>query len=172
MSASSSPVPAVHPRFSRRTTLQAGAIGLLGLGMGQVRALQSMAGEASTTRRHKSVIYIFLSGGLAQHESFDMKPDAPVGIRGEFVPIDTSVPDIRICEHLPQLAQIAHKWSLLRSLTHPYNEHSQGHAAMLTGMTPRGRGFSGSKPQPSDYPYIYLYGKTKYTQSKCQQKPQ
>ena len=154
MSASSSPVPAVHPRFSRRTTLQAGAIGLLGLGMGQVRALQSMAGEASTTRRHKSVIYIFLSGGLAQHESFDMKPDAPVGIRGEFVPIDTSVPDIRICEHLPQLARIAHKWSLLRSLTHPYNEHSQGHAAMLTGMTPRGRGFSGSKPQPSDYPCI------------------
>ncbi|MBQ16851.1 MAG: hypothetical protein CMJ65_06975 [Planctomycetaceae bacterium] len=148
-----SPVPAVHPRFDRRTAVQAGAIGLLGLGGGHLRALQA-AGENASRVHHKSVIYIFLSGGLSQHESFDMKPDSPDGIRGEFTPIDTSVPDIRICEHLPQLSRIAHKWALLRSLTHPYNEHSQGHAAMLTGRTPRGRGFSGSKPQPTDHPCI------------------
>ncbi len=149
-----SPVLAAHPRFSRRTAVQAGAIGLLGLGGNHLSALRAEGGKASAARRHKSVIYLFLSGGLAQHESFDMKPDAPDRIRGEFLPIDTSVPDIRICEHLPRLARIADKWALLRSLTHPYNEHSQGHAAMLTGMTPRGRGFSGSKPQGTDYPCI------------------
>ena len=113
-----SPVPAAHPRFSRRTAIQAGAIGLLGLGGNHLRALQAAGGQASLKRRHKSVIYLFLSGGLAQHESFDMKPDAPDRIRGEFLPIDTSVPDIRICEHLPRLAQIADKWALLLSLIH------------------------------------------------------
>ncbi len=51
------------------------------------------------------MIYIFLSGGLAQHDSFDMKPDAPDGIRGEFNPIATRTPGIQICEHLPLLAE-------------------------------------------------------------------
>ncbi|SVC83112.1 uncharacterized protein METZ01_LOCUS335966, partial [marine metagenome] len=76
--------------------------------------------------RAKSVIYVFLSGGLAQHESFDLKPNAPSNIRGEFNPIRTKTPGIQICEHLPMLAQRSDKWALVRSLTHPHNEHSQG----------------------------------------------
>src|SRR5438477_9633822 len=91
--------------ISRRTAIHAGAIGLLGLGMNHVAGLRALAGPTASqrprNRRAKSVIYIFLSGGLAQHESFDMKPDAPLEVRGEFKPIRTSTPGIHICEHLP-----------------------------------------------------------------------
>jgi len=90
------------------------------------------------------VIYIFLSGGLAQHDSFDMKPAAPAEIRGEFKPIDTSTPGLQICEHLPLLAQRSHLWALCRSLTHPSNDHSAGHHIMLTGRTPLPPGFNPS----------------------------
>ncbi|MEK6235080.1 MAG: DUF1501 domain-containing protein, partial [Planctomycetales bacterium] len=95
---------------------------------------------------------IFLSGGLAQQDSFDMKPDAPQEIRGEFQPIAAKTPGISICEHLPNLAQRSDRWSLVRSLTHPYNEHSEGHMVMLTGKTPLPKGFSPSSPRPTDHP--------------------
>ena len=82
--------------LSRRTAIQAGTIGLLGLGINHLAALRSLAASASKTQpaRAKSVIYIFLSGGLAQHESFDLKPEAPVEVRGEFKPIRTKTPGI------------------------------------------------------------------------------
>lgn len=145
------PHPA-HP-FSRREVLQAGAVSLLGLGMNHLSALQSMAAPAATPRA-KSVIYIFLSGGLAQQESFDMKPDAPMEFRGEFKPIRTRTPGLHICEHLPKLARISEKWSLVRSLTHPHSEHSQGHHVMLTGRSDLPLGFDPSKPKKSDHPGI------------------
>ena len=92
----------------RRAAIQAGAIGLLGLGMNHLAGLRALAGtNAPQAARAKSVIYIFLSGGLAQHESFDMKPDAPLEVRGEFNPIRTSAPGVQICEHLPELAKRA-----------------------------------------------------------------
>ena len=127
-----------HPRLSRRAMLQAGAIGLLGLGQNHLSMLQAAAREAGVTAaapggRAKSVIYIFLSGGLAQHETFDMKPDAPIEIRGEFKPISTRTPGLQICEHLPELAKRSPLWAVCRSLTHRWNEHSQGHHIMLTG---------------------------------------
>ena len=98
-------VPPRHPAFTRRFALQAGAVGLLGLGIDHLAALRAAGSPpritASTAR---SVIFIFLSGGLAQHESFDPKPDAPEGIRGEFRPIATRTPGVHVCEHLPLLA--------------------------------------------------------------------
>lgn len=144
-----------HPRFSRRTALQAGSVGLLGLGMNHVTALRAMAAEAGAPAApSRSVIYIFLSGGLAQHESFDLKPDAPEEIRGEFKPIETNTSGIRICEHLPMLAKRSHLWALVRSLTHPSNDHSAGHHIMLTGRTELPPGFNPGMPRPSDWPSI------------------
>ena len=141
-----------HPGFPRRTALQAGAIGLLGLGQNHLSALRA---EAETKpAQHRAAIYVFLSGGLAQHDSFDMKPDAPANIRGEFRPIATNTPGIEICEHLPQLAQRSRLWSLVRSLTHPTNDHSLGHHIMLTGRTGAPPAFNGNKPLPTDYPAI------------------
>lgn len=103
------------PRVSRRAAVQAGAIGLLGLGVNHLSPLCSGATvPARREPRAKSVIYIFLSGGLAQHESFDLKPDAPLEVRGEFNPISTRTPGLQICEHLPLLARRSHLWALCR----------------------------------------------------------
>ncbi len=146
----------IHPKLTRRAAIQAGAIGLLGLGMNHVSALRANAAPTTTLAREpraKSVIYIFLSGGLAQHESFDMKPDA-MDVKGEFEPIATKTPGIHICEHLPKLAARSEKWALLRSMTHPYNEHSNGHTAMLTGQTEMPPGYDPNKPKPTDWPSI------------------
>ncbi|HUG93682.1 MAG TPA: DUF1501 domain-containing protein [Planctomycetaceae bacterium] len=153
------PAAFVHPPgVSRRTAIQAGAIGLLGLGMNHVRALRAAAPRredtASDGARAKTCIYIFLSGGLAQHDSFDLKPDAPDTIRGEFQPIATATPGIEICEHLPLLAARSGLWALCRSLTHPSNEHSAGHHIMLTGRTSLPPGFSPNQPGPTDWPSI------------------
>jgi hypothetical protein len=145
--------PFGHPVFTRRAALQAGAIGLLGLGMNHVEALRAAVPERRESRA-RAVIYIFLSGGLAQQDSFDLKPDAPAEIRGEFKPIDTATPGIRICEHLPGLAKRSNLWALVRSLTHPSNDHSAGHLIMLTGRSQLPPGFSASSPMPTDWPSI------------------
>ena len=145
-----------HPTqgVTRRAAIQAGAISLLGLGMNHLPALQAMAASAAPKARAKNVIYIFLSGGLAQHETFDLKPDAPMEMRGDFKPIRTSVPGIHISEHLPELAKRAKKWALVRSMTHPSNDHSAGHHIMLTGRSELPVGFDPNKPKDSDWPSI------------------
>lgn len=149
-------LPLSHPQISRRTAIQAGAVGLLGLGMNH---LGTLLGASVATKQvdatAKSCIYIFLSGGLAQHESFDLKPDAPEDVRGEFRPIATRKPGIQICEHLPGLAQRSEMWAVVRSLTHPSNDHTAGHYFMLTGRSIPSPGFRGDRqPRPSDWPSI------------------
>src|SRR6266481_2062288 len=146
-----------HPVITRRTVIQAGTIGLLGLGMNHVEALRALAadGSGSSSRprvKPKTVVYIFLSGGLSQLDSFDLKPNAPAEIRGEFKPIATRTTGIQICEHLPLLAQRSHLWALCRSLTHPTNNHSKGHHMMLTGRSEVPAGFDDNAPRPRDFP--------------------
>lgn len=130
---------------------QAGGISLLGLGMAELSQLRA---EGKKNNNHRAVIYIFLSGGLGQHDSFDMKPDAPDSIRGEFKPIVTKTPGIQICEHLPELAKRSERWSLIRSLTHRTNNHSEAHLVMLTGRNELPAGFDKNKPQDTDWPSI------------------
>ncbi|REJ83265.1 MAG: DUF1501 domain-containing protein [Planctomycetota bacterium] len=143
-----------HPSLSRRTAVQAGAVGLLGLGMNHLKPLKA-AGPSAQPATARSCIYIFLSGGLAQQDSFDLKPLAPDAVRGEFSPIATATPGIEICEHLPMLAQRSRHWALLRSLTHPTNGHTLGHYFMLTGRSVASPGFRGDrKPRSSDWPSI------------------
>jgi hypothetical protein len=100
------------------------------------------------------VIFVFLSGGLAQHESFDPKPDAPEQIRGEFAAIATGTPGLFISEHLPRLAACSNRWALIRSLTHPSNDHSQGHMIMLSGRSELPVGFDPNAPRSSDWPSL------------------
>ena len=141
-----------HPKFTRRDMLQAGGIGLMGLSLADVLALRAAANQRGALP--KSVIYLFLSGGLAQHESFDPKPDAPDNIRGEFAPIRTRIPGVLMSEHLPKLAARIDKWAMVRSLTHPSNDHSLGHHIMLTGRSQAPLGFNPSVPRPADNPSI------------------
>src|SRR4051812_9321267 len=124
--------------------------------MNPLTALRAMAAEGGSApeARAKAVIYIFLSGGLSQLDSFDLKPDAPSSIRGEFKPIATRTPGIRICEHLPLLARRSHLWALVRSLTHSSNDHSLGHMIMLSGRSQLPPGFNGNMPKPTDWPSI------------------
>jgi hypothetical protein len=147
-----------HPVFTRRTAIQAGSLGLLGLGMNHLHALRAAeapGGVRPGSGKARACIYIFLSGGLAQQDSFDLKPDAPEGIRGEFRPIATASPGVSICEHLPLLARRSRHWALVRSLTHPSNDHTVGHYFMLTGRSVLNPGFVGDrKARPTDWPSI------------------
>jgi hypothetical protein len=131
--------------------LQAGGVSLLGLGSSHLSALRAESGRQHTAG---AVIYIFLSGGLAQQDSFDLKPAAPENVRGEFKPIATATPGIQICEHLPQLARRSDRWALVRSLSHPTNNHSDGHLMMLTGRSVLPPGFNPNAPKDTDWPAI------------------
>ncbi len=144
----------IHPRINRRTMIEAGSVSLLGLGLNHLAGLREATAVEKRPVAGKSVIYIFLSGGLSQHDSFDPKPNAPDSIRGEFAPISTQTPGIQICEHLPRLAARSRHWALVRSLTHPSNDHSLGHQIMLSGRSQKPPLFNPSKPLPTDWPSI------------------
>src|SRR5215203_2401165 len=90
-----------QPVLTRRTALRAGAVGLLGLT--ELSALRELAGAEKP--RARSVIFVFLTGGLSHLDSFDLKPDAPDTVRGEFKPVATRTSGVRVSEHLPLLAQ-------------------------------------------------------------------
>src|SRR5262245_58786441 len=99
--------------MGRREILRAGAVGLLGLSLPQLlraRAAAPSAGKA------KACIFLFMWGGPAQQDTWDPKPDAPAEFRGEFKPIATAVPGVRVCEYLPRLARLADRLALVRSM--------------------------------------------------------
>src|SRR5687768_9756908 len=87
--------------LSRRSFLKAGALAMGGLSLPGLLQAEEQAGRGSA----KSVIMVYLSGGMSHHDTFDMKPDAPAEIAGEFRPVATSVPGVQVCELLPRLAQ-------------------------------------------------------------------
>jgi hypothetical protein len=117
---------------SRRAFLQIGAAGFLGLTLpGLFAAQKSLA--AGQRDNERAVILVFLWGGPPHQDTFDMKPDAPQEIRGQFTPIKTNVPGIAICEHLPLLAKIADRYTLIRSATHDQTVHAQASHYTLTG---------------------------------------
>src|SRR5207244_2651797 len=91
---------------------------------------------AETQAAGTSVILFWMWGGPSQLETFDPKPDAPSEYRGPFRPIATRVPGMDVCELFPQLAQIADKTSLVRSLHHTMSAHNDGSIEVLTGKTP------------------------------------
>jgi hypothetical protein len=93
---------------------------------------------AATGRTIRSCILIFYYGGPSHLDTFDPKPDAPAEVRGEYRTIATSVPGIRVCEHLPRTARLMDQLALVRSLHHPMRNHNSAAAEALTGRTPAG----------------------------------
>ncbi len=124
---------AVHR--SRREWLRIGGLSLLGLSAAQLAQLQdaSAAKFPDDRRRRNSCVFLFLFGGPSQIDLWDMKPQAPAEIRGEFQPIATSVPGIQVCEHLPRLAQHLDKLCLVRSMQHTMNVHGPACSEVFTG---------------------------------------
>ncbi len=106
--------------LSRRSFLQLGSLAVGGLSMVDLLRAETAAGGSS----HKAVIMVYLTGGLAHQDSFDLKPAAPAEVRGEFNPIATNVPGIDICELLPKTAAIMDKLALVRSIVGLRDEHS------------------------------------------------
>jgi hypothetical protein len=117
---------------SRRSFLKIGGLVMGGISLpGLLEAEALAAADASGSRAgsagrssHKSVIMVYLTGGLAHQDTFDLKPDAPAGIRGEFKPIATSLPGVQVCELLPRTAAIMEKLAVIRSLVGQVDEHS------------------------------------------------
>ena len=115
--------------IARRSFLQIGGLAVGGLSLADL-----MAGDAqSAARRHKSVIMVYLSGGLPHQDTFDLKPNAPAEVRGEFQPIQTTVPGTQFSEMLPKLAMVADKCAVVRSIVGQRDEHSS--FQNLTGFT-------------------------------------
>jgi hypothetical protein len=126
--------------------LQVGYSGLLGLGLPSILSGQALAAGSDRASNRpsnspKSVVIVFLTGAASHHDTFDMKPDAPAEIRGEFQPIDTAVPGVQICEHLPRLAARADKYALIRTLSHKDNNHLMSTHHVLTGNVQPGAFF-------------------------------
>ncbi len=118
----------------RRDFLKAGAIGG-GLSLASYLRM-AQAGEVAPNAKAKAGILIYLAGGPTHMDTFDLKPDAPSEYRGEFNPIDTNVPGVRISEHLPNLAKCADKYALLRGVSHTLAAHELGKMYMNTGNRP------------------------------------
>jgi hypothetical protein len=122
---------------SRRELLRVGGLGVLGLALPDL--LRGQARAAPTRDRHptfgraKSCLIVFLNGGCSHHDTFDMKPDAPEEIRGEFKPISSNVPGSRVCEHLPLLSRHFDKFTVVRSVSHRDNNHPSAVYWMVTG---------------------------------------
>ena len=120
--------------LSRRSLLQVGGAGLLGLTLPKIvrGAEQSRAIQA----RAKSVIFLFQWGGPSQLDTFDMKPAAPVTVRSPYRPIATSVPGIEVCELLPEMAKRMHQVTLVRTMTHSMKNHASAGYYALSGHEP------------------------------------
>ena len=135
---------------TRRAVLQVGGLSMFG-GITLPRLLHAQA-NATTGREPsaKSIILVNLLGGPSHIDMFDMKPDAPPEIRGEFRPIPSSVTGLQVCEHLPMIAQRMHRSTLIRTHTHAYNTHSPYN--LLTGYS--GPVVGGNSAKPHDHPSI------------------
>ena len=114
---------------SRRSFLKVGALGVGGLTLPQLMRAEAAGGK----KTHKSVIMVYLSGGMAHQDTFDLKPNGPAELKGEFKPIPTNVTGIQFGEHVPKLAKCADKLAVIRSLVGQRDEHSSWQS--MTGTT-------------------------------------
>jgi hypothetical protein len=122
--------------FHRREVLQVGAAGLLGLSLADMLRLEAQQPAARARARARGVILVWLGGGPATIDMWDLKPDAPATIRGEFRPVDTRAPGVQICEHLPRTAAVMDKCAIVRSLAHTIPDHGRATNWMMTGNKP------------------------------------
>jgi Protein of unknown function (DUF1501) len=126
--------------ITRRQTLKAGALSFLGGGftLENLFAAEERRTAIQRPGKAKSVILLYLMGGAATQDMWDLKPEAPVGIKSEFKPIATSAPGVQICEHLPQMARWMHRAALVRSVSHKGGCHNP--LPTFTGYEQTGRG--------------------------------
>jgi hypothetical protein len=149
-------------RISRREMLRIGGLGTLGLSLPAWLEARAAAASPSRLARSstsghampaKACILIYMWGGPAHQDTWDLKPEGPSAVRGEFQPIETSAPGMLISEHFPRIARHGRKLAIVRSVTHKDNNHSTGAHAMLTGRVHRisAENFG---PSSDDFPHF------------------
>jgi hypothetical protein len=132
-----------NPASSRRQFLRVGGLGSLGLTLpgllraeAEAREAQGKRGTLATASPIRSCILIFHYGGPSHIDTFDMKPNAPAEIRGQFSSIATNVPGVRVCEHLPHTARVMDRLAIIRSMHHPMTNHNAAAFTALCGRNP------------------------------------
>jgi hypothetical protein len=143
--------------LTRRRLVELGTSGYLGLNLGGLWRAQTLARAGGTAYESprppiKACILVFLYGGPSHIDTFDPKPLAPADVRGEFATIETSVPGLRISEHLPHMAQVMHHVGLVRSMSHAARLHDSGSIHMLTGRPLEGPDRELFAPTPQYFP--------------------
>ena len=138
----------MFPRYCdgvrRRDFLKLGSIA--GLSMAEILRLQQLAPANDQKKRDDiNCIFLFIVGGMPQQDMWDLKPDAPAEIRGDFDPISTAVPGIQISDVLPNIAKVTNKFAILRSLTHGDSDHGRGFHVMMSGKQPGVGDFNATK---------------------------
>lgn len=144
--------------LSRRRWLRVTSLGWLAaslptIGMPRLSAADGRA-SAVTRKPIRSCILVFFYGGPSQLETFDPKPQAPVGVRGEYQTISTAVPGIAVGEHLPKVAAVMNRLVLVRSMHHPMRNHNSAAAEVLTGRTPAGGDLELLADEARSYPTL------------------
>ena len=148
-SAFAMPIELQSRSFTRRGLLRLGGLGTVGLSLPAL-----LRGESATAKRGtaKSCVLFFLEGGPAHQDLWDMKPEAPAEVRGEFKPISSTLSGVKVCEHLPMLAKQMHYLSLVQSVHHKVNDHNAGAYYMLTGRSPVKGAELITGPSPENFP--------------------
>src|SRR5262245_48632317 len=138
-------------QVTRRDWLRIGTLAGLGLATRHARSGDEPASRIRGFGRAKSVILVFANGGQSQIDMWDPKPDAPLDVRGAFRPIATAVPGVHFTEHLPRIARVADRFTVVRSMSHEDLDHGSAAYLCLTGVYHRVR--SGNPlPSPNDIP--------------------
>jgi hypothetical protein len=141
--------------------MRVGGLGLLGLNLAELfraeKVQAAQPGRSPASRPIKSCIVLFYYGGPSHHDTWDMKPDAPREVRGDFASIATSAPGVRICEHLAHSARVMDRAAIVRSLHHPMTNHNAAAVEALCGRTPLKGDLELLTPDANDFP---CYGAT------------
>jgi hypothetical protein len=147
-------VESMKQALSRRRLLQVGSLGLMGVTLPRLLEAEESRKAGALAPRADACVVIFLNGGPSHLDMWDMKPEAPEGIRGEFKPIATSVPGLQVSDQLPRLATAMHHFSVVRSMHHSVNNaHALAVYTSLTGHD-RGDGNVAVGTAAIDYPSI------------------
>jgi Protein of unknown function (DUF1501) len=142
--------------LTRREALRVGGLGFTGLAWSDLFRARAAAAPTRSGAKAKACIVVFNYGGPSHLDMWDLKPDAPAEIRGEFKPAPTCVPGISITEHLPRLAKLANHYAIVRSVTHNDNDHAIGAYLALTGYSHPKHDILGIEPPatPQDMPSL------------------
>lgn len=136
--------------INRRDWISLGGLSLLGMGLGDAKAASY---KFNKDRKAKACIFLYLTGGPPQHETWDPKPEAPLEIRGPYQPISTATVGLKVCELMPKTALLTNKICVLRSMMTNDNAHSSSGYSMLTGYPHQPMNFENAKPgAPNDSP--------------------